>query len=504
MWRSDTVKARVEKLGPGIVYAKENGVLEAGTFDDDFFSGHDLLIIEGNCVLDIAIISRLKRYRQKNVIVVNEAHNPDEFSRMVTIKGNDVTSIGNSKSVEFPWAEFAGVVKLSSELIGLLRSATRYPRSLFDVIEDISKDCSLKALMYNDLVYGKLNGGYSEELTGGSYSKLNYRLVVKKESSNEGRNKLINEIKWLLSLPAELKPYFSEILEYDITSEKVFYNVPYYGSRNLREHILDGHLDADGACKFIEKLLDWMFKNVYSRRIGPAPDGWVMEKHINRVLNRLPECSGKSPELGRAIDAEKIIINNREYRNVREIYTSFSKMNGLLELLRPKELVMVHGDLHFQNILLTNDTDTGFIMVDPRGELSGSDVYYDLGKLWHSFHAKYDFIHSDQFKLNLKWKNGIPIANFEITNALVSDIYEEIHQKFRKIIMKYDFIRNDPNWEMKVLFAEASHLCSVSTFHIGKKGNSDRPIMLYLIGVQLANEFFDRFIKNLRECAGSR
>ena len=321
------------------------------------------------------------------------------------------------------------------------------------MIKLLSKRFELESIGYYDLVYGKLNGSHSKELTGGSYSKINYRLVVKKESDNDGREKLINEIKWLLDLPPELKPYFSEVLEYDTEGPNVFYNVPYYGSRNLREHIFDGHLDSDAACGFMENFLDWMFENMYSRRIGSAPSDWIMKKHIMRVLGRLPECSSKCAEFGKIIDAKKVVVNGKEYRNVREIYTMFSKMDGLLKILNPKDLVMIHGDLHFQNILLTNETDTGSILVDPRREHDGSDVYYDRGKLWHSFHAKYDFIHSDQFKLDLEWKDGKPVANFEITNRYVENVYEEIHQKFRKIITKYDYVWNDPYWEMKVLFA---------------------------------------------------
>jgi hypothetical protein len=495
IWKTDLVKSRIDRLETRRIYTSKNNVLKEDIFDDNFFDGSDVLILEGNRVLDIAIISRLRRYKQRNALVVSDMLDPDDIKQMISVKDDEVVAIRNSDLIEFPWVAFAGIARFSAEAMGQLRRAVKCSRPLLDAIEDILPECNLKAIKYDDLIYGRINGGHSDELTGGSYSKLNYRLVVKKESDGEGRDKLINEIKWLLSVPTELKPYFSEVLEYDIESQKVFYNVPYYGSRNLREHIFDGHLDADAACAFIEKLLDWMFENVYSRKINPTPDNWVMEKHINRVLDRLPECSEKCEELGRIIDAERVVINGIEYRNVRELYTILSGMGDMLELLRPKELVMIHGDLHFQNILLSNETDTGFILVDPRGESLGSDIYYDIGKLWHSFHAKYDFIHSDQFKFDLIWNGDVPVANFKITNSFAEGVYEEIHQKFRNTITKYDFIKNDSDWEMKTLFAEASHLCSVATFHIGKSKTPDRPIVLYLIGVQLINEFFDKYIE---------
>ncbi len=495
IWKTDSVESKLGELKTKILYAPKNDYLKESMFDDDFFEDSSLIILEGNRVLDIAILTRLKRYSPKDVLVVNDVVNPDDTKQMISVRNDDVIAIRNPNLAKFPWVAFAGVAKLSEHVVSRLKTVTKYSRPFLDAMEDILHECEFKAIRYDDLVYGQIKGGHSDELTGGSYSKLNYRLVVRKESDKEGRDKLINEVKWLLSLPKELKPYFSEVLEYDIESEKVFYNVPYYGRRNLREHIMDGHFDADAACTFLEGLLNWMFKNVYSRVIGPTPDDWVLEKHINRVLNRLLECSEKCEEFGRIIDADAVVINGVKYRNVRELYTILSEKSELLDLLRSKELVMIHGDLHFQNILISDSTDTGFILVDPRGEIYGSDVYYDLGKLWHSFHAKYDFIHSDQFKYDIRWNGDTPVVNFEITNSFVEKVYEEIYQKFRRLILKYDFIKKDPNWEIKVLFAEASHLCSVSTFHIGKTEKPDRSIVLYLIGVRLINEFFDKYIK---------
>ncbi|TQS82021.1 MAG: hypothetical protein A3Q59_04580 [Methanomethylophilus alvi] len=495
IWTKKEVKDKIQSLDVKIAYSPADNEFNGGALDWAFFEDDDVLIIEGNHIIDIAIISRLKRYHCRDVMVVDDVLDPDDAKQLIKIAGDDVVSIRNSDLIEFPWVTFAGIMKMSCESFRDLISASTHSRPLLEAINEILPKRTFKAVKYDDLIYGRINGGLSDELTGGSYSKLNYRLVVKKQCDNEGRAKLVNEIKWLLSIPPELKPYFSQILEYDIDSPNAFYNVPYYGKRNLREHIFDGHLDADAACRFLDGLLTWMFRNVYSRKIGDTPDGWVMEKHINRVLGRLPECERKSPEFARIIEADRVIINGKEYRNVRELYTRLSKMDDFLERVKPKAMVMIHGDLHFQNIILTNETDTGFILVDPRGESEGSDVYYDLGKVWHSFHAKYDFIHSDQFEYEMEWKDGVPHAKFRITNTFVEKVYDDIYAKFQKIIVNYDYIRNDPDWEMKILFAEASHLCSVSVFHIDKTEKPDRAIVMYLIGVQLINEFFDRYIK---------
>ena len=320
--------------------------------------------------------------------------------------------------------------------------------------------------------------------------------MVKKKSSGEGREKLIHEIKWLLDLPSDLKSYFSEILEYDIQSDEVYFDVPYYGSRNLREHIFDGHFDSARAITFLENLLDWMFENVYSRKISKAPANWVEEKHIKRVLDRLEPCSQRSADLGRLINAKEIKINGVNYRNVREIFTEIRKNTDFVQAVSPKELIMIHGDLHFQNILIYPHNPKGFMLVDPRGELAGSDLYYDMGKLYHSFHGKYDFIHSDQFTLDLSWNEDYPVVNYELINEYAVNIYDEICSRFTTFIQKYDLIKGDPYWEMKSLFAEAADFCSVSVFHIAKTKDAKRALMLYLVGVELINKFYDKYLIN--------
>ena len=493
IWDIDGVRYRTEKISCRKVFTGKSGMLPAGMFDSEFFDD-DILIIEGNQVFDIAILSRLRRYKQNNVLVIHYLTEPDSSGKLLGIDGDRVSAFRDSEMSGFPWASFAGIARLSRKTVLILRDVLKSPMTLSDLIDSILDKSEILSINYDDLLYGKLNGGHSDELTGGSYSKLNYRLIVKKEDEGAGRQKLINEIKWLLGLPEELKPYFSEVLAYDIESRKVFFDVPYYGSRNLREHIFDGHFDSDATVSFLEKLLDWMFENVYSRRISDAPDNWIMDKHINRVLGRLPEVSVKSPLLGKIIQAQRVIINGKEYANIPELFTVLAGMDSLIKSLNPSELIMRHGDLHFQNILVYSENDKGFMLVDPRGELYGSDLYYDLGKLWHSFHGKYDFIHSDQFRLKLSWNGNTPVAEYELTNKFSTDVYNEIHAKFLRLITKYDAVNRDSLWEMKALFAEAADFCSVSTFHVGKAKTHDRPILLYLVGVELINEFFSRYL----------
>lgn len=493
-WDSEDVEELVKSINVKTIFSAETNKLNCDFFDDEFFKGEDLLVIRGSDVIDLAIITRLLRYREKNVIVVKDMLSPDDSDKLISVDGEMVDDIVDSESANYPWVGYAGICKLSKEYVNEVNNKLVIPLSFLDAIRLILEKYPLSIVNYDDLGYGIIRRGHSNELIGGSYSKLNYRLVVRKEAEGAGRDKLINEIDWLLSIPEKLKPYFSSVLEYDTKSPKVYYNVPYYGSKNLREYIFAGNFDVDDTIAFLDKLLRWMFDNVYCRKLGYAPKNWTMEKHINRVLNRLIECCEKSKDLKGLIEADQIVINGKEYKNVKELYSQIAKLDSFISKVNPIDLVMIHGDLHFQNILLSNETDTGFILVDPRGEHSGSDIYYDMGKIFHSIHGKYDFIHSDQFRLDVEYIDGVPNASYVFTNEYMVHEYDRIYERFLGLLSDFEYIKKDQDWLMKCLWAEASHFCSVMTFHIGKTENTDRAMMLYFTGVILINEFYNKYI----------
>lgn len=494
VWDLDNTINIVDKIKVKKFFSFEPDTLNSGIFNDDFFKDDDLLVIDASKVIDMAIITRLIRYKERNVMVVKDMLSPDNESDLICVTDDRVDNVVKSENAEYPWVGYAGICKLSKDFVDEIDSKLVIPLPFMDVVRLAIDKHILKTVNYDDLGYGIIRRGHSNELIGGSYSKLNYRLVVRKEAEGDGREKLINEINWLISIPENLKPYFSSVLEYDITSPKVYYNVPYYGSKNLREYIFSGNFDANDTIVFLDKLLHWMFDNVYCRKISLAPQNWTMNKHINRVLDRLVECCDKSVDLKRLIEAEKIIINGKEYKNAREIYTKIQNMDDFIKKVNPIDLVMIHGDLHFQNILLSDETDTGFILVDPRGEHNGSDIYYDMGKIFHSIHGKYDFIHSDQFRLSIDYVNGVPNATYIFTNEYMVAEYDKIYDKFLNLISGFEYMKKDPNWKMKCLWAEASHFCSVMTFHVNKSSTPDRVMLLYLMGVILINEFYDEYI----------
>lgn len=72
------------------------------------------------------------------------------------------------------------------------------------------------------------------------------------------------------------------------------------------------------------------------------------------------------------------------------------------------------------------------------------------------------------------------------------DSYGEILRGMPGILEKYDDIKNDPHWEIRTLFSEASHFASVAPFHLKMDGNEEVATLCYLRGVELLNDIYDR------------
>jgi hypothetical protein len=145
--------------------------------------------------------------------------------------------------------------------------------------------------------------------------------------------------------------------------------------------------------------------------------------------------------------------------------------------------------------MLVNDNGSkpAFILSDPRGEMFGSDIYYDLGKLWHSFNGMYDLIHTDQFQLDYRYEHDGSriVVDIQFGNDALRQTYSEIHRSVQDRIQRYDLVANDEHWLLKTKFAEAMHFSSVMPFHLFNDSIENRALALYFVAVRLMSELID-------------
>ena len=80
-WDSNAVMKEVENIKVRKAFATP-GYLNKSIIDTDLFNEEDLLVVSGTDVIDLSIITRLLRYKEKNVIVVRDLLSPDDAKKL--------------------------------------------------------------------------------------------------------------------------------------------------------------------------------------------------------------------------------------------------------------------------------------------------------------------------------------------------------------------------------------------------------------------------------------
>ena len=134
-----------------------------------------------------------------------------------------------------------------------------------------------------------------------------------------------------------------------------------------------------------------------------------------------------------------------------------------------------------------------FILADARGDLTGSDIYYDMGKLFHSFNGKYDLIHTDiaQAKITNETDQSIEI-DINLGSDPLIETYDNIGKLVKKSLSNYPISR-DKNWILKSKFNEAMHFSSLMYFHMEYNQQENRALCLYVQAIRLLTEILDEY-----------
>jgi len=457
-----------------------------GHFDED------ALILNGDTYFDTNDIEGLLNFSEQSKLLVETRYNKNSAGLQI-VSGNGIKYLDGveSRSEILPWDCYSGAAYLKftggfaekkwpqkKEYLSL--PYVQYLKEVLKInFQLVYRNSS--NIRYNDNINSK-------DLIGGSGASLREENNVKKYATLEGQNKLVQEINWLQTLNSDSQKHFAKVLDYEISSEGSWYSMPKYHYASLRKLLITGLLTPEQCIEKLEVILKFLIKNIYSVEGQHTSQGWLQETHFDRFHTRYKSAS-KIKSLNKVFSYDSVIVNNIEYENLKELIQKVEKKASSLQIYSPKILKYIHGDLHFQNILVDINSDD-FVLIDPRGELLGSDIYYDLGKLWHSVNGLYDLIHTDIATLHrLENKNK---ASFMIDYGPknLTESYGLVKFKMFNLLNKY-FGDIDPQWHLKTLFNEAMHFSSLFTFHLKNDSQEDRAILLYLTALRLNSQLLE-------------
>jgi len=491
-WNEETY-SKIRSICPKVIVNNENLTtknafsLSLGLRDID---EGPVVVADGDILFSASTLSNLLQSHHASAIITRKPYSVTEKSCIVNAKENRITDIGeNLQPQTFPWYIYSGIIKIGEDTFQQfkhLAAMEKYKEAaLFDVIREIAQDSPI----YN------IDSSIQEDhaLRGGSHANTRKVMIVRKEAVY-GREKLVDEINWLTQLPESLKGHFTTIKYSDINANPPYYEMPYYNFPSLRKLIMGGKIGNEKALSILRDICDFMFHEVYTKRKSQVYDQYAKIVHMNRIRDRLQETIEKSPILAKIIQSSSVQLNGKNIPNIFIMLARIENNPSLLRLLQPDCTHMVHGDLHFDNVLIELDLNNNlknFVLVDPRGKDGTYDYSYDLGKLWHSFYGLYDFFHENLFNLDINFSNQRTEARYEIHDSPALAEFKSIHEKFEDILKDYDIIKNDPYWKLKTLFSNASHFCSMLPFHLKGDSEEKKAAGIYLRGMEMLNEFLE-------------
>lgn len=257
--------------------------------------------------------------------------------------------------------------------------------------------------------------------------------VIYKKSDYNGIN---SEMKWFGSIEGTgFEKLVPKIYKNGNSTE---YGIEYYDYLTLSEYITYYPLSDYSKKEMFNAVLKTLLK-IYKRNIVYKNnfDNLFKKMLIDKTYQRINEWNRKD-----LLNMETLVINNKEYKGL------FSSLNKLLPYIEQicsdtrNYTTVIHGDVAFTNILFSPRT-LNFKLIDARGNFGVDTIYgdyrYDLAKLRHCYHGRYDEIVNDLFEIkedgkisfkfyrsidytlydNLMENNGIDINDIELIEALL-------------------------------------------------------------------------------------
>lgn len=329
------------------------------------------------------------------------------------------------------------------------------------------------------------------EFKGGSMArtfliKKNDSYYVRKTVNNSqdrlGAEKLFKQWEWIFEVGKNVPQIFPNTSFFVFAKDFCYYDMEFINMPTLRDLLIHGEemIDTTILHKFLE------CGSIIAQPLNikpPSTDSYIMDKHIRKMVERC-ECISTLD----LYKQDKIVINGKEYMNLKPLLEEIKNDSLLLEYLRPKRWYLSHGDFTFQNVL----TDLIDIkIIDPRGEGPDS-IYYDVSKILQSCHGKYDLLYDDNYEAEYI-EGKVPQVNYVIYDHV--NKFDMVYKIMRELIPQY-YQLEDEHWEMITKFYEASHFISMTPFRL--KENAEITAICYAIGIQILNEFMEEW-KNVRD-----
>src|SRR5574344_68480 len=218
--------------------------------------------------------------------------------------------------------------------------------------------------------------------------------VLTKESTYE---KIASEIEWYRQVQKTDFGKMSPKL-YDYGEDAMKYGIEYCDYLTLMEYFCYYPL-TEYNVKIIFGNLFKKLTNIYKNNIIESPE---FNSYMNNILvdkTYIRMDMWNRPDL---LEKEYVLINNKKYIGVKKCLDVLMPVIVKISNESYKIVSIVHGDPTLSNILFSPRTQI-YRMIDPRGNFDIDTIYgdvrYDIAKLRHCYHGRYDEIINHLFEV---------------------------------------------------------------------------------------------------------
>lgn len=448
-----------------------------------------IIVLDSDISINESVVQGLLKSRGSLVIGVTKRTSSRETGAIIENipkRGYYLKEIDSQGLSEYV---LAGAFSLRKQGIQLTYKTTQSAGPNERVSTILSKITNAEAVSAHIIRGDHVKNLYVElgNMAGGSYARTfhlqtNSQSIVRKTIEHPGIEKLREEVNFIQALPSSLRKRFPQIISSHLPEKPARVDFKYYDMDTIRTHVLTGTWDARTTMNHLDAILDFLVGKLYPSSVIKTPRDYLLSTHVLKTRSRLYRMQLEHSGFSSILSVPTLTINGRQYRNVLPILAELMEKPRVLELLEPKKLYRIHGDLHFDNIL-HNGND--FILIDPRGWDHG-DVAYDFGKVLHSCHSVYDLIHTYQFEY---WYTPHGGHEFHIRSEhqrTFSDIHDAFRTRLQTLSTIFDNALVDRSY-----FSEAMHFASMLPFQLAYDGEETKAKAIYLTGVMLLNDFMD-------------
>ena len=343
--------------------------------------------------------------------------------------------------------------------------------------------------------------GAPDRLAGGSLCDLSLRggLIHKRYAGpiERGHEKLIREQAWFEMVPIALRNTGSPL--FPSTSLKLGGRgrrrtttllVETLDRETMTKAILAGRVDRRRAAGWFRAALDVLFGKIYGMRTARVRNG-LAEGNQRQRLALATAGLRSSTSLGDLFGRETIEINGRALAGLPHLL-QWASSDTTAALLTQPRLFAIHGNLHFDNILIDPDRaphPSLVSFIDPRGDLLGA-LYYDLAKVMTSAHSHYDEIHYNLYTLGRPGPGRYELhlrPDHEPMYAALLEVATASAARFARYCGQEpdDFVR-------ACLACEVIHTYSLAFYHLKRRHPDLRRVTAYLL---IACLLFDKATK---------